>query len=144
MAGKQALELFLEKHELTRYRVSKLAGIQQSTLNDAVSRSINTLSVKTIQALAMATGQSAGQALDELLKLEGNPIINFIQAHPWLNKKLIEDIEDLLIEAHESGLNLKTVTFNRYYDEGPDTNERAAVALDNLKTQLIDMIDDLK
>ncbi|TWW13183.1 hypothetical protein LABALGNA3A7_09890 [Dellaglioa algida] len=144
MADKYALELLLEAHDLTRYRVSKISGIQQSTLKDAVARPINTLSVKTIQALSMATGQTAGQALDELLKLEGNPIVNFIQAHPWLDKELVTAVENLLIKAHESGLNLKTVTFNRYYDEGSDTNERAEQALKNLQTQLTDMIDELK
>ncbi|WP_436666802.1 helix-turn-helix domain-containing protein [Latilactobacillus sakei] len=138
---KTYIDKFLIKRDLTRYKVAQLSGISQSTLNDARKRPINTMTVKTLQALAMATGETPGAVLDELLKLEGNPIINFIQAHPFLDKQLVSDVEDLLIEAHQSGLNFNNVTFNRYYDEGLDNNDRATVALNNIKTQLTNLIE---
>lgn len=138
--NKTKIDEFLKKRNLTRYQVSRISGVGQSTLNDARKRSINTMTVKTLQALAMATGETPGAVLDELLKLEGNQIINFIQAHPFLDKQLVSDVEDLLIEAHQAGLTFNNVTFNRYYDEGSDTNENATIALKNLKKQLTDMI----
>lgn len=138
--NKTKIDEFLKKRNLTRYQVSRISGVGQSTLNDARKRSINTMTVKTLQALAMATGETPGGVLDELLKLEGNQIINFIQAHPFLDKRLVSDVEDLLIEAHQAGLTFNNVTFNRYYDEGSDTNENATIAIKNLKKQLTDMI----
>ncbi|MFV0979759.1 helix-turn-helix transcriptional regulator [Latilactobacillus sakei] len=138
--NKTKIDEFLKKRNLTRYQVSRISGVGQSTLNDARKRSINTMTVKTLQALAMATGETPGAVLDELLKLEGNQIINFIQAHPFLDKQLASDVEDLLIEAHQAGLTFNNVTFNRYYDEGSDTNENATIAIKNLKKQLTDMI----
>lgn len=138
--NKTKIDEFLKKRNLTRYQVSRISGVGQSTLNDARKRSINTMTVKTLQALAMATGGTPGAVLDELLKLEGNQIINFIQAHPFLDKQLVSDVEDLLIEAHQAGLTFNNVTFNRYYDEGSDTNENATIAIKNLKKQLTDMI----
>lgn len=138
--NKTKIDKFLKKRNLTRYQVSRISGVGQSTLNDARKRSINTMTVKTLQALAMATGETPGAVLDELLKLEGNQIINFIQAHPFLDKQLVSDVEDLLIEAHQAGLTFNNVTFNRYYDEGSDTNENATIAIKNLKKQLTDMI----
>lgn len=138
--NKTKIDEFLKKRNLTRYQVSRISGVGQSTLNDARKRSINTITVKTLQALAMATGETPGAVLDELLKLEGNQIINFIQAHPFLDKQLVSDVEDLLIEAHQAGLTFNNVTFNRYYDEGSDTNENATIAIKNLKKQLTDMI----
>lgn len=138
--NKTKIDEFLKKRNLTRYQVSRISGVGQSTLNDARKRSINTMTVKTLQALAMATGETPGAVLDELLKLEGNQIINFIQAHPFLDKQLASDVEDLLIEAHQAGLAFNNVTFNRYYDEGSDTNENATIAIKNLKKQLTDMI----
>lgn len=138
--NKTKIDEFLKKRNLTRYQVSRISGVGQSTLNDARKRPINTMTVKTLQALAMATGEAPGAVLDELLKLEGNQIINFIQAHPFLDKQLVSDVEDLLIEAHQAGLTFNNVTFNRYYDEGSDTNENATIAIKNLKKQLTDMI----
>lgn len=135
---------FLKPLGLTRYQVAKISGATASTLNDASKRPINRMTVKTLQALAMATGKTPGVVLDELLKLQGNPIINFIQAHPFVDKRLTSEVEDLMITAHERDLKLANITFNRYYDEGPDNNERAEKALQNIKTQLTDMIEELK
>ncbi|WP_208423124.1 helix-turn-helix domain-containing protein [Latilactobacillus fragifolii] len=140
---KTNIDEFLKKRGLTRYQVAQLSGISQSTLNDARKRPINAMTVKTLQALAMATAETPGAVLDELLKLQGNPIIGFIQAHPFLKKELVTEIEDLLIKAHEANINLKTVTFNRYYTENEDTNENATKALINLKEQLEIFINNL-
>ncbi|AXN36885.1 XRE family transcriptional regulator (plasmid) [Latilactobacillus curvatus] len=133
---------FLKPLGMTRYQVAKIAGIGESTLNEARKRPVNRMTVKTLQALAMATGKTPGVVLDELLKLQGNPIINFIQAHPFVDKQLASEVEDLMITAHEHDLKLANITFNRYYDEGPDNNERAEKALQNIKAQLMDIIED--
>lgn len=139
------IDQFLKERGLNRSDVARLSGINKQTLAVANRNSnVSTWSVKTVQALAMATGQTAGETLDELLRIEGNPIIRFIQAHPFLKKDLVTEIEDLLIKAHDMGINLTTVTFNRYYsDDTEDTNENATKALLNLKEQLEMFIENL-
>lgn len=131
---------FLKQFNLTRYQVAKISGVRASTLAMANDKPINSLSVRVLQALAMATGKTPGQVLDDLIKQQGNPIINFMQAHPGLDKQLVNDIEDLMIKIHNDGGALGNVTFNRYYDEGDDTNERATVAMQNLKQQLTEFL----
>jgi len=138
------IDNFLKKYNLTRYQVAKISGVPESTLVSANDSHINSLSVRVIQALSMATGKTPGAVLDELIKQQGNPIIVFIQSHPGLNKKLVSDIENLMIDLHKQGADIKNVTFNRYYDEGNDTNERATIAMQNLKTQLIEFKNKLK
>ncbi|WPC18537.1 helix-turn-helix transcriptional regulator (plasmid) [Pediococcus inopinatus] len=138
------IDNFLKKYNLTRYQVAKISGVPESTLVSANDSRINSLSVRVLQALAMATGKTPGAVLDKLIKQQGNPIIVFIQAHPGLNKKLVSDIENLMIDLHKQGADIKNVTFNRYYDEGDDTNERATIAMQNLKTQLIEFKNKLK
>ncbi|KRM22690.1 helix-turn-helix transcriptional regulator [Latilactobacillus graminis] len=137
------IDQYLKKRGLTRSDAARLSGINKQTLSVANRNSnVSSWSVKTVQALAMATGQTAGETLDELLHIEGNPIIRFIQEHPFLKKELVTEIEDLLIKAHEADINLKTVTFNCYYTENEDTNENATRALINLKDQLERFISD--
>lgn len=131
---------FLKQFNLTRYQVAKISGVRATTLAMANDKPINSLSVRVLQALAVATGKTPGQVLDALIKQQGNPIINFMQAHPGLDKQLVSDIENLMIKIHDDGGTLSNVTFNRYYDEGDDTNERATVAMQNLKQQLTDFL----
>lgn len=137
------IDEFLKKYNLTRYQVAKISGVTASTLQTATENEVNKMTVKTLQALAMATGLTAGQVLDELIALNGNTIIKFIQAHPFLDKQLVQDIENKMIELNQKGINLKTVTFNRYYDEVQDTNENAEKALSNLLQMMNELEDDL-
>lgn len=135
---------FLKQFNLTRYQVAKISGVGATTLAMANDKPINSLSVRVLQALAMATGKTPGQVLDILIKQQGNPIITFMQAHPGLDKQLVNDIEDQMIKIHNDGGFLSNVTFNRYYDEGEDTNERATVAMENLKQQLTEFLNNKK
>lgn len=135
---------FLKQFNLTRYQVAKISGVGASTLAMANDKPINSLSVRVLQALAMATGKTPGQVLDDLIKQQGNPIITFMQSHPGLDKHLVSDVENLMIKIHDDGGSLSNVTFNRYYDEGDDTNERATVAMQNLKQQLTEFLNNKK
>lgn len=142
MSGKNPLDQLLSEHGLSRYQVSKISGIKEGQLFGSSRREVNRWTVKTVQAVAMALGMTAGEALDELLKREGNPIVRFIRAHPFLDDKLVNQMDDLLIEAHDKGVNIKTITFNRYYDEGDDTNERAEQAIKNVIATIQKLIED--
>jgi len=126
---------FLKEYDLSRYQVAQISGVRESTLQRAnKSDNVSKLQVKTIMALAMATGLTPGAVLDKLIKIVGNPIIRFIQQHPFMDHDLVQQVEDKMIGLHEKGINLKNITFNRYY-EGDDTNENAEIAMRNtLKT----------
>lgn len=69
---------FLKYSDLTRYDIAKISGISETTLADANQRPVNKMTVKVVQAIAMGVGMTPGRTLDELLKVEGNPIMQFI------------------------------------------------------------------
>lgn len=68
------IQNYLDKHNVTRYKVSKLSGISQMTLKHAVDskNSVDGISGKVLKAIAIALDKTPGQVLDELIDLENN------------------------------------------------------------------------
>lgn len=68
------IQNYLDKHNVTRYKVSKLSGISQMTLKHAVDskNSVDGISGKVLKAIAIALDKTPGQVLDELIELENN------------------------------------------------------------------------
>ena len=64
------IDEYLKKFGLTRYRVVVMTGISQNTLANANRKDASHLSVKTIQALAEASGETPGKVLDSILESE--------------------------------------------------------------------------
>jgi len=126
------IDEFLKKHGSNRYQVAKISGMGEGTLAGANNAPLNNVTVKTLRAIGMATGMDAGDVLNELISLESDPVISFIHAHPYMDKKLVQEVIDKMIESNQSETNLRTVTFNRYYEEVEDTNGNAEIALRNL------------
>lgn len=66
------IQKYLDQNNITRYRVSKISGIRESTLRASVSskNGINGLTGKVIIAIAEALNKTPGQVLDEIITLE--------------------------------------------------------------------------
>lgn len=66
------IQKYLDQNNITRYRVSKISGIRESTLRASVSskNGINGLTGKVIIAIAEALNKTPGQVLDEIIALE--------------------------------------------------------------------------
>lgn len=136
-----AIDKYLKHYGKNRNQVALASGLSKGTLVAANDKPVAQMTVKVLQALAMVTQRTPGQVLDVLFEIEGNPIIVFIQKHPELDHDLVQKIEDQLIEISQQGGTVKNVTFNRYYDEGEDTPERAEKAMKNLSEMLSDTIE---
>lgn len=130
------IDIYAKKHGTTRYQISKISGIAQTTLADSGRKKFENMSVKIIKALALGTHNGLGNTLNELNEINGNPIIQFIRDHKNLNRDIVNELEDLIIWHGMNGGSFNNISFNRYYDEGPDTDERAEVALENTAKQL--------
>jgi len=131
------IDEFLKKHGSNRYQVAKISGMGEGTLAGANNAPLNNVTVKTLQALGMATGMSAGDVLNELISLENDPVVSFIHAHPYMDKKLVQAVQDTIIRLREEQhSSYKNVTFNRYYKEVEDTNANAEIAMQNLLNSL--------
>lgn len=134
------IDIYAKKHGTTRYQIFKISGVAQTTLADSGKKKFENMSVKIIKALALATHNNLDNTLNELNDINGNPIIQFIRDHKNLNKATVKELEDLIIWHGLNGGSFNNISFNRYYDEGPDTDERAEIALKNV----IDVLQDLK
>lgn len=67
------IDELLKRYEMTRYRVSKISGINKQTLAEAnKNENVSSWKVKTVMALAVAIGKTPGETLDELLKISNN------------------------------------------------------------------------
>lgn len=64
------LDKFLEHYNLTRYQLSKASGLVDMKLVRANRQPISQIKVEIIQAIAKEVDKSAGQVLDEMLKIE--------------------------------------------------------------------------
>ncbi|MCT1215820.1 XRE family transcriptional regulator [Latilactobacillus curvatus] len=68
------IQQYLDQNNVTRYKVSKLSGLGQTTLKAAVDskNGIDGLTGKVIKAIAVALDKTPGTVLDELVQLEKN------------------------------------------------------------------------
>lgn len=64
------MDIYLQRHQLTRYDVSQRSDISQQTLYSANKKEVTTYSSKVLMALGKATGDSPGEVLDTLLMIE--------------------------------------------------------------------------
>ena len=68
------LQKYLDQNKISKYKVSKIAGISQMTLSHATedNKPLSGQTVKVIAAVAKALDKSPGQVLDDLFQLEDN------------------------------------------------------------------------
>lgn len=64
------MDVFLQKHGLTRYDVHKRTGISQQTLSNANKKLPEAYSGKILMSLSEATSLSPGKVLDQLLEIQ--------------------------------------------------------------------------
>ncbi|WP_239256706.1 helix-turn-helix domain-containing protein [Listeria ilorinensis] len=67
---KQALDLFLKNQGMTRYQLSKLSGIRDTSLATINKREVDSFKAGMIKKIAVVFGMTAGQLLDELYRIE--------------------------------------------------------------------------
>ena len=64
------IDEFLKQFNITRYRVSTVSGISESTLRNANRYSTDSISVKVIKAIAKTINKTPGEVLDGLIAIE--------------------------------------------------------------------------
>jgi len=66
------LSKYLDDKNITRYQISKLSGIPQSTINSATESKTGTdgITGRIIKAIALATNETPGKVLDDLIRQE--------------------------------------------------------------------------
>lgn len=65
-------QLYLDQHNITRYKVAKISGVSNSTLQNVAesSKGTDTISGKILKATALALNKEPWEVFKELLELE--------------------------------------------------------------------------
>lgn len=135
------LKRFLKKHHISMTDLATASGIPRASLYHAIALPLPRISVRYISALAMMTSNTAGQVLDEMITLEGDPLENFVEAHELQNDPVTRDVRQLIAFLKQAGISLEPITFNRYEEEiqtgkHPDDQANARRALENTRAFL--------
>lgn len=64
------IDKYLKQFNLTRYRVSTVSGVSESTLRNNNRYPVDSMSVKVIRAIAGVVGKTPGEVLDGLIAIE--------------------------------------------------------------------------
>lgn len=68
--SKSILDQYLDQHDVTRYKVSKVGGVAESTLANTAKTEVIKYGVHVLRAIAKTVDKTPGQVLDELLDME--------------------------------------------------------------------------
>lgn len=134
------LKRFLKNHEITLDDLSTVSGISKDEYLHSFESGLDEVNIRLLKGLATATATKITSVVEELALFSGNSIMNFIEMHPDLDSDLVKMTENLMIDLYQNNISLESVTFNRYYSEGEDTDERAEQMLRNLCTFFLDLL----
>lgn len=67
----QAVNIFIEKYNITKYKVAKEGGISQTALGEIVSGKNNNPTIETISKIAIGLGISAAELVRKAEEIGG-------------------------------------------------------------------------
>ncbi|HFL1084600.1 TPA: helix-turn-helix domain-containing protein [Listeria monocytogenes] len=116
------LDIFLKRHDITRYRLSKLAGISQNTLKDYNEKSLNKYTVSFLRSLSFVTGESVTDVLLELAEIEKDydDLVGFkylLDKYKLAFPALEFELYCIIKEFESANIEVLPFTFNRFENE---------------------------
>ncbi|EAF5538172.1 hypothetical protein HCA33_05445 [Listeria seeligeri] len=116
------LDIFLKRHDITRYRLSKLAGISQNTLKDYNEKSLNKYTISFLRSLSFVTGESVTEVLLELAEIEKDydDLAGFkylLDKYKLAFPALEFELYCLIKEFESANIEVSPFTFNRFENE---------------------------
>ncbi|EAF5292861.1 hypothetical protein C3Y99_00205 [Listeria monocytogenes] len=136
------LDEFLKRHNITRYRLSKLAGISQNTLKDYNEKALNKYTVSFLRSLSFVTGEDVTDVLIELAELEKgyDDLAGFkhlLDKYKLSFPALEFELYCIIKEFEAANIEVLPFTFNRFENETHvDIEKDVRKALENAITVL--------
>lgn len=123
------LDTFLKQHNITRYRLSKLAGISQNTLKDYTEKSLNKYTVSFLRSLSFATGESVTDVLLDLAEIEKNyddlaGFKHLLDKYKLSFPALEFELYCLIKEFEAANIEVSPFTFNRFENENHENLDK--------------------
>ncbi|EIZ7297586.1 hypothetical protein MQR51_000003 [Listeria monocytogenes] len=136
------LDTFLKRHNITRYRLSKLAGISQNTLKDYNEKALNKYTVSFLRSLSFVTGEDVTDVLLELAEIENgyDDLAGFkylLDKYKLSFPALEFELYCIIKEFESANIEISPFTFNRFESEThTDIEKDVKKALQNAVTVL--------
>ncbi|MGH2105146.1 hypothetical protein [Aerococcus urinaeequi] len=118
------LDTYLKQNNTTRYQLSKVSGIPESTWQKVNERDVDGFTVKQIKAIAMVIHKKPTSVLNDLIELDNleykedlNGLRKFLNQHDYSNPSKEKIIKNLIQELAENGVNVQPFSFNRIENE---------------------------
>lgn len=70
MTKKTALNEYMERYGLTRYRISKETDVSESTLQTAFNKDLDRCSIRVLRAVSVSAEVPLGDLIEELIAIE--------------------------------------------------------------------------
>lgn len=130
------LDSYLKNNGASRYKVSKISGLAQTTLAEYKEKELRTFPVYLLDAVGMVVGKKAWEVLKEMQQLVDNDDLNgfsvilekYNVSFPSLEIKLAALIDTL----NDKGVTIDPFSFNRFENEPHDDIEAdVEIALKN-------------
>ncbi|WP_322962227.1 helix-turn-helix domain-containing protein [Listeria monocytogenes] len=136
------LDEFLKRHNITRYRLSKLAGISQNTLKDYNEKALNKYTVSFLRSLSFVTGEDVTDVLLELAEIENgyDDLAGFkylLDKYKLSFPALEFELYCIIKEFGAANIEVSPFTFNRFENETHvDIEKDVRKAMENAITVL--------
>lgn len=115
------LDKYLKQNDSTRYQLSKIAGIPQTTLEKFTKRELGKFPVSLLRGLGMITGKKSWEVLQDLEWLENNDDLKgfstLLQKYGASFPELETRMAALIDALEDHKVTVQPFSFNRFENE---------------------------
>lgn len=140
------LDEYLKLNNCTRYTVTKISGIPETTIRQQARKNdLSGLNVNTLRSIGMTVGKNSWTVLKELedLELSKDDLLGFrelLDQYKVRFPKLEEELRDYIKELNDKEIKLNKFTFNRF---NAAEHEDIKVALETALSNALDTLEEL-
>lgn len=144
------LDEYLKQNKTTRYRLTKISGIPETTIRRYATYPLNKFTVLILRSISIVVGKTADTVLKELEILEMNDddlngFRTFLNEHHCSFPDLELELYQYLLELKVCKVNVLPFTFNRFDDEyHADIKADCKIALENAISMLEEALNNVK
>lgn len=110
------LDEYLKSNNTTRYEVSKISGISESSFKNLLLQDVSNYAGRFYRAIGLVLGKTGGQVYDEITA-DDNTVFNFLGKHHVHDKERVTELLDYMLYFKKHDINVANVSFNRFENE---------------------------
>lgn len=142
------LDKYLQQNGSTRYQLSKLTGIPQTSLEKFTKRELAKFPVSLLRAIGMIAGKKSWEVLEDLEWLENHDDLkgfsSLLQKYNTSFPELETEMAALIDALSDNGVEIQPFSFNRFENEAhEDVTADIEAAMENTISMLRQALDNV-